>query len=535
VKACRHLVQGIALLCVVLGISAAVAAPVADTQPKKGGTLHLWEQTDLRSLDPAIAFDSESGPITRLLFRGLLDYDNNGNVVPGQIKDWNISPDGKTYTFHLLPAVRFADGTEVEAEDYVFSFERILDPATSSPGQDFFTVIAGAPEFVAGKTNHVSGLSAPDKQTLVIRLQKPTFTFRNVLAMTIAAAEPRELVRRYGKDFQYHLIGSGPYRLTEWRRGIRWRMVRNPYYTGPDGYVDGVDIMVGGDSATAVMMLERNEVDVVTIVSPVDAVRFERDPRLRSWLVRVPVVGTDYLFMNTEMKPFDNVLLRRAVSYAVNKPRLVKLTGGFYSVANGIVPPTMPWTNSALPDYGYEPDKARALLREAGYPNGLKTTLEYIQDGSVFPRLAEGVQQDLREIGIDADLRPVNFSAFIMRAGSRRQLPFGVWGWFQDYPDPSDFLNVLFNGAGITESDCNNIFFYNNPKVNELLDTAAQSVDPDERTRNFRKAEAAILQDAPVVPLTHDVMPVLYNPRVHGVQPHPVWLWRFEWMWLDPQ
>lgn len=528
-------VRGVVLFCVMVGVLMSVAASAADAQPKRGGTLHLWTQTELRSFDPAIAYDAESGPIVRLLFRGLLDYDNGANIVPGQVKDWNISPDGITYTFHLLPGVRFADGTEVEAQDYVFTFERLINPVTSSPGQGFFTIIQGAPEFITGKTNHVGGLQAPDKLTLIIRLQKPTFTFRYVLAMTLASAEPRGLVSRYGKNFQSHLVGSGPYRLSEWRRGVRTRLVRNPYYTGPDGYVDRVDIMVGGDDATAIMMLERNELDFIDRAGPVESVRFERDPRLRSWQVRMPVVGTDYLFMNTEMKPFDNVLVRRAVNYAINKPRLVKLTGGFYTVANGVVPPSMPWTNSSLPTYSYDPEKSRELIREAGYPNGLKTSVEYIADSPTFARLAQGIQQDLAQVGIDASLKPVNFAVFMDQVQSRGQAPLGVWGWFQDYPDPSDFLDVLFNGEYITESDCNNVFFYNNLKVNQLLDSAMQSQDLGERTRIFREAEDAILEDAPLAPLTHDVMPVLFNPRVHGVQPHPVWLWRFEWMWLDPQ
>jgi peptide/nickel transport system substrate-binding protein len=533
-KANRRFRSGLALLCVALAVSAAVSAPVSVMQPRRGGNLHLIEPTDLRSLDPAIAYDSESVPVVRLLFRGLLEYDNGVNLIPGQAKDWSISPDGKTYTFHLRPDIRFANGREVKAQDYVFSFERILDPATSSPGQGFFMDIQGAPEFAAGEATHVSGLRAPDKQTFIIQLQKPQFTFRYVLAMTFAVAEPRDIVRRYGKDFQYHLIGSGPYRLAEWRRGIRWRLVRNPYYTGPDGYVDAVDIMIGGDDTTETMMLERNEVDRV-LASPAEAVRFERDPRLRSWLVRAPMVNTDYLFMNTEMKPFNNARVRRAVNYAINKPRLIRLTGGFATIADGIVPPSMPWSDPGLPRYDYDPEKARALLREAGYPNGFTTTLEYMEDLPILVRLAEGIQQDLQQIGINASLKPVNSAAFNVDAGSRHQVPFGVWGWFQDYPDPSDFLDVLFNGEHITDTDCNNVSFYNNPEVNRLLDQAMSGMNSDERNDLFRRAEDVIMRDAPWVPLDHEVVPLLYNPRVHGTRPHPVWGWRYEWMWLDPQ
>ncbi len=525
--------RSLVLLLGILTLST-TGASEPDAQPIRGGTLRVAMRSDIRSLDPAIAYDSDSIPVTRLLFRGLLEYDDGVNLVPGQASDWNISPDGKTYTFHLKPGVKFSNGREVEAQDYVFSFERILDPATDSPGQGFFTDIEGAAQFTAGKANHVSGLSAPNKQTLVIQLQKPLYTFRYVLAMTFAAVVPRDIVQKYGKDFQYHLAGSGPYQLVEIRRGIRWRLVRNPYYTGPDGYVDAVDVLIIADGSTETMMLERNEVDRVW-AGPPEASLFAHDPRRRSWLVGVPTVGTDYVFMNTEMKPFDNVLVRQAVNYAINRGRLIKLAGGFGTVAHGIVPPAMSWTNTSLPHYEHDPEKARALLRQAGYPNGLQTTIGYLGDQLVFERMAAGIQQDLKEAGIDVSLRPANFTAFDYEATTRHQIPCGLWGWFQDYPDPSDFLDVLFNGRYITETDCNNTTFYNNPEVNSLLDQATSSLNKDERTRLFQQAESRIMQDAPWAPLIHEVFPILYNPRVHGTQPHPVWLWRYEWMWLDPQ
>ncbi|MGH8024964.1 MAG: ABC transporter substrate-binding protein, partial [Limisphaerales bacterium] len=521
---------GFALLFLVLAASAS-GAGLDRSRPIRGGILRVALPTDFRSLDPAIAYDLDSIPMVRLMFRGLLEYDNGVNLVPGQASDWNISPDGKTYTFHLKPGVRFSNGREVEAQDYVFTFERILNPATDSPGQGFFMDIEGAPEFVAGKTNRVSGLSAPDKRTLVIRLHSPLYTFRYVLAMTFAVAEPRDVVGKYGKDFQYHLVGSGPYELVEMRRGIRWRLVRNPFYTGPDGYVDGVDVLIVADNSTETMMLERNEVDMVK-AGPPEAILFKSDPRRRSWLVGFPTVGTDYIFMNTEMKPFDNPLVRQAMNYAINKGRLVKLAGGFATIANGIVPPAMSWTNTGLPHYDYDPQKARALLRKAGYPDGIHTTLAYLEDQPIFVRMAAGIQQDLRQSGIDVSLRPATFTAFDYEATTRHQTPCGIWGWYQDYPDPSDFLDVLFNGRYITDTDCNNEAFYNNPRVNAILDQATASLNPGERVRLFERAEDLIMRDAPWAPLDHEIIPVLFNPRVHGTQPHPVWLWRYEWMWL---
>jgi ABC-type transport system substrate-binding protein len=521
-----------ALVCFALPSPTYANNNITETNtPRRGGILHLAFQGDLRSLDPAIGFDGDTIPLTRLIFRCLLDYDDGTGLVLDQAKDWNISPDGKIYTFHLRPECRFSNGRPVEAEDYIYALERILDPKTSSPGQTYFLNIVGAREFADGKTPHVTGLRAPDKETLVIELLKPEFTFRYVLAMAFASPVPRELVQRYGKDFQYHLVGAGPYRLASWRRGIHWSLERNPYYTGPDGYVDGVDIMIGGDDALMTMMLQRGELDRVA-ASPAQALTFKRDPHLRPWLIAIDTAETDYLFMNVEMKPFDNPTVRRAINYAINKERLVKLTGGFATPARGIVPPSLPWSNPTLQPYKYSPEKARALLREAGYPDGFKIALWFGNDVRVFKPLAEGIEQDLRQIGIQVELRPMIYSAFQDKAETRKQIALGVFGWSLDYPDASDFLDVLLNGERITDTDCNNSAFYNNPEVNRRLDIAVASMDNDERTRLFREAEDIIMKDAPWVPLVHEQYPVLYHPRLRGTAPHPVWLWRYEKMWF---
>ncbi len=520
-----------------LGIVLTPASHGSETKsatPRRGGNLHLAQPSDIRSLDPAIAFDSFSIPVVHLMFRGLLDYDNGTGLVLDQATDWNISPDGKTYTFHLRPGVKFANGREVEAADYVFAFERILSPQMASPGETYFLGILGAREFVDGKAAQVSGLRTPDKTTLMIELKEPQFTFRYVLAMTFACPVPREVVQQYGTGFASHLVGSGPYRLAGWRRGISIRLDRNPYYQGSDGFADGLDIMIGCDDTTMTMMLERGEIDQVPLASPAQAARFKRDPGLRSWLTLVDAAETDYFFMNTEMKPFDNAPVRQAVNFAIDRERLLKLAGGFATVAHGVVPPVIPWSNPDLPRYDFNPEKARALLREAGFPSGFKTELWYSGDQPIFARLAEGVQQDLRQVGIQAELRPANFTAFDQKVTSRHQATCGIWGWFQDYPDPSDFLDVLLNGERITEIECNNTAFYNNPVVNRCLDAAAKNLDPAERTRLFQQAEDLIVQDAPWAPLIHEQIPVLYNPRLHGTEPHPVWLWRYERMWLDP-
>jgi len=500
--------------------------------PKRGGTMRLWYTTDWRSLDPVVAFDTDSVILIKLLFRGLLDYDRQGRLIPDQAQEWSVSPDGKTFTFQLRPGTRFSHGREVEAEDYVFSLERVLNPRTGSPGQTYYLGILGAKEFAAGLAPHVAGLRAPNSRTLVIELARPEFTFRYGLTLAFASVVPRELVSRYGSDFQYHLTGSGPYRVAEWQRSVRWRLERNPYYGRDDGWVDGFDIMIGGEPMLAAMMIEKGEIDWA-LVSMIEAAAFARDPQRRPFLHKVNMVSTQYFFMNTELKPFDDRRVRLAVSHAIDRERLLKLAGGFGTRAQGIVPASMPWSNPGLPRYDYDPERARALLREAGYSDGFATELWCIQTRLIDARAAQSIQQDLREVGIRAELRPVSMNAFEVKARTRGQVPCGVWGWSQDYPDPSNFLDVLFRGDRITDIDCNNLAFYRNDAVDRMLAEASQSDQTERRLQLYRQAEGLIMEDAPWVPLCQEQLPVLCHPRVRGDRWHPVWLWRYENAWLQ--
>jgi ABC-type transport system substrate-binding protein len=508
------------------------AAETSKETPRRGGILHLAFDQEFRSLDPAISFDNESVPLTRLLFRGLIDYNDTATALqPDQADEWSISQDGKTYTFRLRPGTRFSNGREVEAEDYVYSLERVLNPKTGSQGQTYYEVIKGAKDFIQGRTPHVTGLRAPDRRTLVIELEEPLFTFRYVIAMAFACVVPREVVSQLGKNFQEHLVGSGPYRLAEWRRGMCWRFERNPYYAGPDGFVDGIEILIGPDRTTIAMMIERGEMDL-TIAETPTAAAFKRDPRRRDWLGGFEVACTQSLFLNTELKPFDNVLVRRAVAHAINKERILRQVGGWGKVARTSVPPSMPWSNPGCPAYDYDPQKARALLAEAGIAPGTRTEMWAFP--GYYGKVAQAIQQDLREAGLEVEMKVVNFAVFQDAVTHRGKVPCFFWGWTQDYPDPSNFLDVLFNGERITETDSVNRSFYNSESVNRLLNQAGKSLDAAERTELFRKAEDLITQDVPWVPVVYPIFPILHHPRLQNAIPHPVWLWRYERMWLRP-
>jgi peptide/nickel transport system substrate-binding protein len=233
------------------------------------------------------------------------------------------------------------------------------------------------------------------------------------------------------------------------------------------------------------------------------------------------------------MKPFDDVRVRRAMNHAVDRRRLAAVLAADAVDTQGIVPESMPWSNPGRPVHSHDPARARALLREAGIPDGYRIQLWYIRDRGIDGRVVQALQQDLRNVGIEAELKPTAFAAFNDKMMTRRQIACGLAGWYQDYPDPSTFLDTLLNGGKITDESCNNAAFYNNPEVNRRLDEAGRIIDADRRLQLFREAEDLVIRDAPWVPLFSEQLNVISHPRLRGDVPHPVWGWRYENMWLS--
>jgi len=528
-----------ALLAVAIGLVAArpLAGGMAELgTPKRGGTLRLALPADVSSLDPALAFDGTSLPFVMQLYQGLVEYDDGVNVVACLAQDWAVSADQRVYTFHLRPGVRFSNGREVVAADFVFSLERNLDPKLASQTESFFEGIAGAKDFRAGKALHVRGLRAPRRDTLVIELTVPDPTFLYILTLPGALVVPREAVERFGSAFTSHPVGTGPYQLTQWCRGVKMRFERNPYFAGSDQpYLDAIEVLEGGDKASHLMMFERGELDIANItldpgIPLPDFLRIERSTRWRGLVESIPAAETWYLFLNTEMAPFTNLQVRRAMSYAVDRNKIIRLLHHTALPNIGVLPPGIPGFNTNLTGHPYDPARARQLLAAAGYPEGFSCRLWVVAGESP---VGAAIQYDLAQVGIKAQLNPVSLPAYIDSMGRRKTVQCGVMDWGQDYPDPSDFLDSLFNGNRIVEAGCQNITFYNNPKVNALLAEAATCPEPDRRLRIYQTAEQMVVDDAPCVFLYHPNFYALRQPWLRGVHLHPVVYFRYSRMWID--
>jgi ABC-type transport system substrate-binding protein len=373
---------------------------------------------------------------------------------------------------------------------------------------------------------------------VVIELEKPDPAFLYILTLPGALVVPREEVERFGQSFASHPVGTGPYALAQWRRGLKIRFERNPLSSQADRQnLGAIEVIVGGDSALHLMMFERGELDIANLAGlgiPVpDFARVQSSPRWHDLIERMQVGTTVFLILNTEMEPLDNLKVRQAINYAINKDKIVKLLHGMAKPVNGVLPSTMPGYNPNLSGYPFDPAKARQLLAASGHADGISFKLWYVSEDATEASEASAIQYDLAQAGMKAELNPVAYATLVDSMGRRKAVQCSLSGWSQDYPDPSDFLDTLFNGSRITDEGCQNSSFYNSPKVNQLLAEAAACPDPARRLGIYEAAEQAVVEDAPVAPLYQPFTYLLRQPWLQGARLHPVLYYRFERMWME--
>ncbi len=516
--------SAVALLLLVWGCASAPGGGTA----LPASFLRLADQDDVPTLDPARGYDTASWQFEEMLFNTLVDYDDEGNLVPELASDWEVSPDRLTYTFHLRPDVRFTNGRPVVAADVRYSIERVLDPRTRSQGAEFFRGIVGAADCTAERCR-VSGIETPDPRTVQVRVRDFDPLFLHKLAMPFAAAVPAEEVERWGEDFARHPVGSGPFMLHEWAPGQRIVLVRNPdYFVAGVPRLAGVVRLVGVNEDLEWLKYESGQLDVAGI-PPAEFPRVSHDPRYAPLLHHVTTMRTNYLGMKCDLAPFTDRRVRQAMNFAVNKDKLLRLLNDRGVVAKGFVPPNMPGYNPDVPGYGFDPARARQLLAEAGYAGGLAATL-WVRSDETTLRLAQAVQQDLADVQIAVQLKPIAWGPFLEAVRAPDLVPLFLLGWEADFPDPSNFLEVLLHSKNIGS---NNDTHYRNPKVDALLDAAAHTADPQARLARLQAAELLAVADAPWVFLFHPVSYALVHPRVRGFRLHPLRPARFERVWLD--
>ena len=509
-------------LTVAAGLSLATPAIGAD-DIKQGGGMVVTYKDDVSTLDPAIGYDWQNWSMIKSLFNGLMDYKPGTTELTLDLAEsMDISEDGLTYTFKLREGVKFHNGRALTADDIKYSIERTVNPATQSPGQGFFGMIAGFDEAAAGNAAGLSGIEVLSPTEIRFTLSRPDATFLHVLAINFAFAVPKEEVAKHGADFGKNPVGTGAFRMTEWSLGQRVRLERNAdYYHDGLPKLDEIVFEVGQEPLVALLRLERGEVDILGDgIPPAKFLQVKDDPANADKIVEGGQLHTGYLTMNVKMAPFDNKDVRQAVHMASNKDRIIRMINGRAVPAGQPLPPAMPGFDKAYDGYPFDPAGAKAKLAEAGFADGFTTEL-YAMNTDPNPRIAQAIQQDLAAIGIKAEIKSLAQANVIAAGGEADQAPMiwsGGMAWIADFPDPSNFYGPILGCGGAVKGGWN-WAWYCNEELDAMAAKADAMTDParaDERIDLWRSIFVQIMDDAPWAPVFNEQRFTMHSERLGG-------------------
>ncbi len=504
--------------------------------PRSGGTLVTYVGDDIRTFDPHIAYDELSIAGVRLVYDGLLDYAPDGSFIPRLLRELpEVSANGTTFTFRLKRGVRFHDGSELTSEDVLYSMRRLLSPELGSPGVPFFTSIVGASAYNAGEAAEIEGIRVLDSHTLEFRLVEPDQTFLNAMAMTFAYPMKRSQVERYGNQVGRHPLGTGAFRFRSWERGVEVRFDRFAGHHERRPRADHIVLLENIDTTLAVARFQNGDVDVLHAMSSAHRRRFKRWPAWAPYQEEHPDVSIYGLTMNCEIPPFDDVHVRRAVAFALDRRSRIRLSDGRLRAAGQALPPQLAGYDPALPSLQRDDlEAARREMALAGHPDGIATPISVVvSEGEAGRSQIELLQQDLGRIGLRVEGQPMSFAQYLEESGKRRRVQAFFSGWSMDFPDPSNFLDILFHSRSIHETHSENRSFYRNDELDGLLDRARAEVDRERRIALYRQANEIVARDAPWAFLYYPQTMELWQPYVRGYEPHPIWARNFRDVWLD--
>ena len=478
--------------------------------------------TDLATLDPPRITDAQGVFVAGLLFGGLVKLDAELKVVP-DAATWTVSEDGLQYVFKLRNGLRFSDSTPVTSDDVVFSLTRALDPATgSTTGPFYLSNIVGADELAAGKVKDLAGVKAVDPQTILVTVKQPSAFFLSQLSFACGFIVSKKQVQANPVQWAEKPAGAGPFLLREWMHNQGLVLAPNPNYYGGPLQVTELDLPFLQDSEMAFGLYRVGSLDVMGSQQngvPAAHIAEMRDlPDLR--VASGSVVR--YVGFNNTLKPFDDVRVRQAFARSVDKQALAdKILGKTVRPTDRILPPGIPGSELPIQSLSFNPDAAKKLLTEAGYPGGrgLGTlTLTYGKEGD-NERVVTFLQAQWKEnLGVNVTLQPLELTAFSDRLNATTQTPdkglqfyYSVWG--ADYADPQNFLSQqLHSGAG------NNNGHFSDLEFDRLTDQAdVTSGDYIKRMKLYNQAEQIVVTQVGWLPLFNPTLNVLVRPYVQGL------------------
>ncbi len=501
------------------------------------------EKHGITSLDPAAASSFESIGAVNQLFNGLVQMDDELNVIPSIAKRFSMSKDGLTYTFNLRTDVYFHDnvvfeggkGRKVVAKDFVFSFNRLYDSRVSS-AMSLLTNIDRSE-----KTNY-KGFAAINDSTFEIYLAEPFSAFLNILTMKYFSVVPMEAVDEYKQDFRRNPVGTGPFVFKMWEEGTRLNMLKNPNYFEKDEkgnrlpYLDAVSISFVKDRETGFMELLNGKFDMLSgadalnINEVLDKSGTLRDTYAKKfYLQKATFLKTDYVGILVDEKidivknsPLKLKAIRQAINYAFDREKMIKYlrNGVGVTATAGFIPKGLKaYDPSKVKGYSYDPDKVRQLLIEAGYPNGKglpEITLHTTED---YKEQMEFIQSQLAENNIKLKISVDKFSVLRQAVAACEYNMFRK-NWVCDYADEENFMSMFYskNFAPVGF----NFFHYKNPAFDALFEKALVEKDMASKIAMYQQMDQMVIDDAPIVPLYYDQVIRLVNHNIKGLTSNPM-------------
>lgn len=481
--------------------------------PRHGGVIrcHIpWKGE--YGFDPLTTQHVATSYVTKHIYETLVDFTTSTLPEPLLAESWEVENGGKRYTFHLKPGVFFHNGREMVSRDVSATFHRGLHPRSPSKHKSPFSCIEGCEEFMEGRATEIKGIEVPDDHRIVFHLRQPFALFPTLLSLNELGVVPEEDLETYSRGSGDY-VGTGPFRLTELTKDRVIRLEKNTGYHVPEHpYVEEVAFRIHRmDVEELLRSLDEGTLNMVLGVSPAEVMSYMREGYFS---IRVPTLRTSFLAFNMNFEPLQNERVRQALNIAVDLDRInAELYHGQNTPAGGILPPALQ-TQSRFSGWLYHPDKARDMLKEAGYASGLRMQLWVPEGEDLGKTPIPHILKDFAEVNVFVDVERIDPGELQRRRSAGEQSPLYLTGWYADYPDPDSFFSSLF----LPDTDSVNLH-YDNPDIAARIHAASIEADMRKRQTLYVELNHLIHQEAPVLFLFHPPEYVVYHPSVSNVLP----------------
>jgi oligopeptide transport system substrate-binding protein len=488
--------------------------------PPSDNILRVPLLSDPTTFDPAMVEDGTTIDILQQAFEGLVQWTPQNTLAPALAQKWDISPDGRTYTFHLRPGVKFQDGAPVTAQDVYFSLRRALDPALKSTvALSYLGDIVGAAELNAGKTTQLAGVKVVDPQTVAITIKAPKaywiYTLTYPTGYVLSPAEAKDGVELTDADDEKG-PGTGLFQISDYQRGAKVTLAANPSYWGGAPKLAGQSRPIIKDGGTRHDEYVAGQLDIVDEAKG-DLEADRKDTVLKDQIHYWARAQTFYIGLNEKtVKPFGDLRVRQALAYATDKKRIQSVAMlNTVDVAEDILPEGIPGFDAQFKGYPYDPAKAKMLLAAAGYPGGKGFPTVSISFRESYPDLVKTVDliRDMwqQNLGITVEAKQTEWATLLKQEHDNTLDAYHI-RWAADYLDPQDYYSILLHTNG-----GENHTFYSNPKFDALCDKADVERDPEVRRKLYRQAARIAADDVPLIPLYYQKDIELVKPYVKNL------------------